>query len=221
MPGSWDHFAVENVPYHGHNLSVLWDRDGSRYGQGAGLRIWIDGEAGAPAGRSEAGRPAGEDGAAAVAACRCRRSGERGRAPAIPRPRPRYTWPADTPADAIDGQDFHLDVPTTRWTSYGSPNREDWLAVDLGAAKPVSDLRLSFYDDGGGVRTPDEFAVEYRNAAGQWVSLPGQTRVPPIPERGRLNRVLVDPPVTTNALRVRPIRTDGGAVGITAFQSWR
>ena len=43
VPASWDHFAVENVPYHGHNLTVVWDRDGSHYGKGAGLRVWVDG----------------------------------------------------------------------------------------------------------------------------------------------------------------------------------
>ncbi|MGC7100163.1 MGH1-like glycoside hydrolase domain-containing protein [Amycolatopsis lurida] len=220
VSGDWSHFAVENVPYHGRNLSVAWDRDGTRYGQGAGLTVWIDGkrvhrqadlkpvDLRVPTGRPRS-LPTAVDDLVNVAGT------------GYPSATASYTWPADTPADAIDGQDFHLDVPTTRWTSYGSPNREDWLAVELGAAKPVSDLRLSFYDDGGGVRTPDRFAVEYRNAAGEWVSLPGQTRVPPAPERGRLNRVLVDPPVTTDALRVRPVRDDGGAVGITAFQSWR
>jgi hypothetical protein len=112
-------------------------------------------------------------------------------------------------------------VPTTRWTTYGSPNREDWLAVDLGAATRVSDVRMSFYDDGGGVRTPDAYALEYRAANGSWVAVPGQTRTPAVPERGRANRVVVEPAVLTSALRVRPTRTDGGAVGITALQSWR
>ena len=42
--GRWDYFAVENMPYHGRNLTVVWDRDGSRYGQGAGLRVYVDGE---------------------------------------------------------------------------------------------------------------------------------------------------------------------------------
>ncbi|MFI6567216.1 glycosyl hydrolase family 65 protein [Streptomyces sp. NPDC050534] len=28
VPPEWDYFAVENLAYHGHNLSVLWDRGG-------------------------------------------------------------------------------------------------------------------------------------------------------------------------------------------------
>ncbi|MDR4215808.1 hypothetical protein FO492_23235, partial [Bacillus paralicheniformis] len=43
VPSTWDHFAVENVAYHGRNLTVVWDRDGHVYRQGAGLRVWVDG----------------------------------------------------------------------------------------------------------------------------------------------------------------------------------
>ena len=42
-PGMWDWFCLEGVPYHGVMLTVLWDRDGSRYGRGAGLRVFADG----------------------------------------------------------------------------------------------------------------------------------------------------------------------------------
>nr|WSX72862.1 hypothetical protein OH826_02750 [Streptomyces sp. NBC_00899]WSX81070.1 hypothetical protein OH826_48760 [Streptomyces sp. NBC_00899] len=40
-----DHFALQNVAYHGHRVSVVYDRVGSRYRSGlTGLSIWIDGE---------------------------------------------------------------------------------------------------------------------------------------------------------------------------------
>jgi Ricin-type beta-trefoil lectin domain-like/Trypsin len=42
-PASWDYFALENTPYHGHNLTILWDRLGNRYGKGAGLTVLVDG----------------------------------------------------------------------------------------------------------------------------------------------------------------------------------
>ncbi|GAB3398884.1 hypothetical protein GCM10027515_04580 [Schumannella luteola] len=41
--GTWDHFALENVSYHGHNVSVIWDADGSHYAQRTGLRLYLDG----------------------------------------------------------------------------------------------------------------------------------------------------------------------------------
>ena len=40
---SWDWFCLDGVPYHGHTLTILWDRTGVRYGKGKGLRVFADG----------------------------------------------------------------------------------------------------------------------------------------------------------------------------------
>jgi len=37
------YFVIENVSYRGRNLTVLYDKDGSRYGIGAGLKVFVDG----------------------------------------------------------------------------------------------------------------------------------------------------------------------------------
>jgi len=42
--GSWDWFALDRVPYHGHLLSIAWDRDGRHFGRGKGLRLYVDGK---------------------------------------------------------------------------------------------------------------------------------------------------------------------------------
>jgi len=43
VPADWDYFALEGVDYHGHDLTILWDRDGGRYGRGAGFSVYLDG----------------------------------------------------------------------------------------------------------------------------------------------------------------------------------
>jgi hypothetical protein len=43
-PYAWDWFCLDGVPYHGHELTIVWDRTGNRYGRGAGLAIWADGK---------------------------------------------------------------------------------------------------------------------------------------------------------------------------------
>ena len=42
-PGTWSYFALEGLPYHGHLLTILYDRDGTRYHRGAGFQIRCDG----------------------------------------------------------------------------------------------------------------------------------------------------------------------------------
>jgi len=44
VPDDWDWFCLDRVNYHGKPLTVLWDRDGSRYGKGAGFRIYFGNE---------------------------------------------------------------------------------------------------------------------------------------------------------------------------------
>ncbi len=41
---TWDWFCLDGVKYHGHMITVIWDKDGSRYGRGAGLRVLVDGK---------------------------------------------------------------------------------------------------------------------------------------------------------------------------------
>ncbi len=37
------YLCLENVSYHGRLVTIVYDRDGSRYHRGAGLSIWVDG----------------------------------------------------------------------------------------------------------------------------------------------------------------------------------
>jgi len=43
VPESWDWFCLDKINYHGKELTILWDREGSRYGLGRGLQVFVDG----------------------------------------------------------------------------------------------------------------------------------------------------------------------------------
>jgi hypothetical protein len=40
---AWDWFCLDNVPYHGRLVSILWDRNGQKFGRGAGFTVYLDG----------------------------------------------------------------------------------------------------------------------------------------------------------------------------------
>ena len=44
IPASCNYFIAQNVLYHGHNLTVLYDKDGSRYKACKGISVFIDGK---------------------------------------------------------------------------------------------------------------------------------------------------------------------------------
>lgn len=43
VPPSWDYFCLDQIAYHGVNLTILFDQAGTRYGKGQGLRVFADG----------------------------------------------------------------------------------------------------------------------------------------------------------------------------------
>ncbi len=44
VPDSWDWFCLDRVNYHGKNLTIVWDRNGNRYGLGKGFKVYVDGK---------------------------------------------------------------------------------------------------------------------------------------------------------------------------------
>jgi len=41
--GTWQYFALDGVPYHGHSLTLIYDETGKRYGRGSGFSLYVDG----------------------------------------------------------------------------------------------------------------------------------------------------------------------------------
>ncbi len=42
--GKWSYFCLDQVPYHGHSITIVYDQDGSRYHIGRGLHVFVDGQ---------------------------------------------------------------------------------------------------------------------------------------------------------------------------------
>lgn len=47
IPSSVTHCAADHIGYRGHMLAIVWDADGTHYGKGTGLMLFIDGKLGA------------------------------------------------------------------------------------------------------------------------------------------------------------------------------
>jgi len=221
VPASWDHFALENVPYHGHNVTVAYDRDGSHYGIGTGFKVYLDGrlvlsrpDVQAITLRVPAGvNPAGAGPVHLVNdAANPLRTG-------YPQPISSYTWPNDNPWNALDGKVWFNQVPEdTRWTNYASPNAQDYYGVDFGAPTQISDIRWYGYSDGGGVKPAAAYQLQYWTGSA-WAEVPSQQRNTATPIGNGLNRITF-PALTTTKVRLLFTNPPGAFVGVSEFQSW-
>lgn len=42
--GTWDYFCLDHLKYQGKTLTIVWDKDGSKYKNGKGLYVLVDGK---------------------------------------------------------------------------------------------------------------------------------------------------------------------------------
>jgi len=217
-PAAWPYFALEDVSYRGHRVSVVWDRDGSRYGRGAGLSLYVDGDRvarGATLGRLKA----------RMSRARPPEPPKRLRNVAVNNGQGVYPWitasysaPERPAFYAIDGNYWYHEAPPNRWTAAGSGNRQDWLVLDFGVERPVETVKLYFLDDTATVKPPERYEVQYWRD-GAWAEVPGQRREPAQPE-GRRANVVTFRPIMTSKVRVVMTHRPGASSGLTELEAW-
>lgn len=228
-PADWPYFALEDVPYRGRLLTVLWDKDGSRYGKGRGLRVLADGQEIASMttlGKVTARLPAA-------------RTATSARAPKLnfavnndgdyfPRVTATFTA-AKTALDKLnDGNYWYTIHPPNRWTTAGSSNAADAVEIDFGTARRIDSVKLYFLDDSDPVTnarqepskilTPASYTLEFHDG-NAWQTIPNQQRIPAAPASHRANTVQFAARDITR-LRATFTHAAGGFTGLTEFEAW-
>ncbi|RYP41379.1 hypothetical protein DL767_001017 [Monosporascus sp. MG133] len=223
-PPSWDHFALENAAYYGHSVITLWDSTGSYYGQGQGLRVYVDGTLAGS--RSTLGSLTVDVGPAVATqtSSEVNIAANGQRFPQGTTAFASYTSPYDDVWRVIDGIVWRTGIPeNSRWTSYGSPNAQDHFGVDLRRPQAVLDVRLYFYDDGGGVRRPASFDLQYLTGSGVWLTVPDQQRSGSNRATSNSETQITFSPVVTSQLRVlapNPGQGNGTGWGLSELEVW-
>lgn len=228
VPASWNYFALENVPYHGHNVTLLWDKTGARYHQGPGLHVYVDGHEVASAPDVRAVQvPLNGPGAGSQPAAGFADLAANVYAQGSPQAFASASGPGAPASAATDGQVIYDESPqASQWTdctSSGAPapaGTAGNLGVDFGAAVPVSEVRLYTWDNtdrGGDVAGPAGYRVQYLGPDG-WADVPGQQHAPPVPAGNALN-VVTFPAVTTGQLRVAVTDQPGHCSGVTELEA--
>lgn len=219
VPHDWPYFALDDVPYKGHRLSILWDKTGQRYGRGTGLHILVNGNkiASAPKlGRFEARLPAVEE--VPFQQDRPLNYAVNNDGDYYPRYTASFVAPDSSLAMINDGQ-YRYDLrPANRWTAAGSPEKNDWVAVDLGKARPLHTVKLYLLDDGEKVIVPKSYELQYADDE-TWKPVPAQKRSPTEPAGGRPNTITF-PQMAIRKLRVVFEHAEDGKAGLTEFEAW-
>jgi hypothetical protein len=189
VPPQWDYFAVDDVPYRGHRIAILWDKTGSRYHRGAGLRVLVDDKelASSPTlGKLVAKLPAAERQPSPPARINYAVNND---GDYFPRLTASFVASGTQLSKVNDGNYWYAKSPPNRWTCAGSPNPTDWIAVDFGIPRRLDTVKLYFLDDDGeGVVAPASYQLQYWAGDG-WNPVPGQNAASEAPTGHRPNVV--------------------------------
>ena len=221
----WAYFAIDDVPYRGRRLSILWDRDGSRYGRGEGLRVIVDGKE--IASLRQMGKILARLPEAPATTSPSPRAGSEVRrmnyavnngGGDYPQLAASFTNTAAPLRKANDGNYWYTLHPPNRWTTAGTTNTRDWVSLDFGTPRRLDTVKLYFLDDGTNIVAPRDYALE-EFTAGQWRSIPGQQRNPVIPTGHRANVVTFE---SRGITRLRAVFTHArsGVTGLTEIEAW-
>lgn len=227
-PATWDYFAVDDVPYRGHRVSILWDRVGQRYRYGAGLHLLVDGRL---VRSSPTLTPLTVPHAVPLPASTNPSPGPTTTAVNFavnndgtyyPRLTATYTAPNTAVSKVIDGNYWYMPHPPNRWTAEGSPNDRDTLTLDLGVPRTIHTVKLYLLDDEGAagstVKAPQAVLLDAW-IDGTWQALAprsGSLRAP----TGHRPVVVELTPLTTSKLRVTVVHPPRGKAGVTELEVW-
>jgi hypothetical protein len=194
IDGTINYFCLQDVLYHGHRLTVVYDRDGEKYHIGKGLTVFVDGEKRALANnRVSIGRPINK--------------------PVVPNPhnaalninKKGYPVPSasvnavpDSLFQATDGRTWYFPEISNRWTTFGSTSSSDWYALDFGKPEEISSVNVSFFADDTTFFVPESIRVEYDNGSG-WKNIPLQGNME---LKGNTSNIILFDKVTATRLRL-------------------
>ncbi|KAH7035882.1 Six-hairpin glycosidase-like protein [Microdochium trichocladiopsis] len=146
VPSDWKWFGIQDLNYHGHRVTVLYDADGTRYGKGIGLTVFIDNEQiyQGPDMKATVKMPPPRIPDKDVPVNIAANPDGVGR---WPRADATYTFQADWSYKAIDGVVYYDSEPDNRWTNYQSPNQNDTLTVTFPRFRNISSVTLAAFSD--------------------------------------------------------------------------
>ena len=213
-----NYFCLENVSYHGHLVTILYDRDGSHYGKGAGLIAYVDGRMALdPSALGKKTLAISEPLIDPVPhpvdlAVNYAREG-------FPVPSASTNNSPDNLYQAIDGRVWFYPNVRNYWSNEGSQNAEDWFALDFGSPKQLSSVRLYFYADGAKFKAPRKYTLQYIAEDGSWKDIPSEQKTPAKPLANGENTVTF-PSVRTNKLRIVFKNSSSAAIALVECKAF-
>ncbi len=215
-PENWNFFCLDDVMYHGNRVSVVWDKDGTKYKSGAGLKIYSNGTVIASSpnlGQLKAHIPfKAEEIKKELVNYAVNNSGQY-----YPKAFASFPGIAHPFTKLNDGQFWYLTSTTNQWSNLYSEAESDFCGIDFGNEVAIQTIKLYFIDEGN-IKTPVSYELEYWDGT-KWLGIPGQQRSFAVPQARKANTVEF-PEIKTSKIRCTPVSEKDFFVGLSEIEAW-
>lgn len=200
IDNSVSYFCIDDVLYHGHRLTIVYDRDGTKYNSGKGLSVFVDGEKKEIKKQEEKytvtiGEP--------VLTETKKQPGNKAiniYYKGYPAPSASVNNFPDSLYKAIDGRIWYFPEISNYWSTKGSVKSNDWFQIDFEKPTPLSTVNMHFFTDGALFDVPGTYAIEYKKGH-EWLPVNVSQTQPALTTGNTVNTILFDA-ISTASLRL-------------------
>ncbi|MBC7418480.1 MAG: discoidin domain-containing protein [Pedobacter sp.] len=216
IPDNWDFFALDDVSYHGHKISIVWDKFGTKYNIGKGLMLLSDGVkiASSPIIKKIIVPLAPKKNLQKDLLVNYAVNNEDDQY--FPRAIASFPGIGNNMYQKLnDGQHWYYTTTTNRWSSLYSDNKQDWCGIDFGGKRPITTVKLYFLGDSL-IKAPKNYSLQYWDEKTWKPILSGKPQRPELNKATTINFSLIN----TSKLRVVVNSDAKVGVGISEFEAW-
>jgi hypothetical protein len=218
IPDQWEYFALDDINYHGHDVSIIWDKLGIKYNRGKGLSIISDGKviANSPVVKKLSAFIEYKQPPEANLLLNYAVNNESNKY----YPRAISSFPGignNMYGKVNDGQYWYYSSTTNRWSNLYSPGKKEWIGIDFGGERPINTVKVYFLEDSA-IRAPNSYQLEFWNGK-SWINIPAQKRTFDKPAVNKANTISFDE-LNISKLRVVVIPQNGLSIGVSELEAW-
>jgi hypothetical protein len=191
------YFALDNVRYHGHDLTVIYDRDGDKYKLGKGLTVFVDGKKAKLVAQERGYRVAVGKLVNTVVEREPTNVALNITKHGYPMATASVNPVMDSLNQAFDGRTWYFTEITNHWTTEGSTTTTDWLAVEFEKPTTVSSAKIYLIANNR-FDLPGDLQLEYK-AGEKWIPVTFKSK--PLLKKNTATKLQFEP-VNTSQVRI-------------------
>lgn len=218
IPKDWDYFVLENVPYHGHTISVIWDKTGTKYNKGQGLQLFSDG-------KPIASSTSIKELKAYLPYKEINNENPRLVNYAVnntnefyPRAIASFPGISHSVNKINDGQYWYLTSTTNQWSNIYSEEKQDWAGIDFGIERGIEKIIIYYVEDNDKIRAPKSYDLQYWDG-NTWLEIPNQKRQYSNPMARKGNAISFKK-LLTNKIRFVFNPEKNCNIGVSEIETW-